>query len=429
MGCPLTMSTVGTEPFVIYTDNQLKEDGSIAYNVTGLFIEPFLIPFQKMNFTMSFLPPVTDYTEDVFPTIFMKLLTGLTDIIVGLVPRSMYTEYPATKHTIPHTIAYFTMFTPCPSRMQKMSKVLSVFTLPVWLSLALAFVLTSAVFWCFENITHNSTSRQLNFVTSISLPFHNAWAILMGVSVPKMPNKWNERFLFLVYVCYCLATVTVFQAFFVSYLVEPGYGKPITTVDEAVDEGLFYGDNPYVDQYLTVADYKEHQRFPKSRHISCTDLVECTKRLIIKRDTSFINAHVYERYIASTIGVSDYTKALCHISDALFISIDGLLIKGNLFYDRLNKLMRQCIEGGLVNRYWAHLNFEARLHSSNEYIPDTAGNFFAFEISHLSAAFILLASGYIFSFIVFVWEITRNGLANNTLKCMCVRRTQNLQRV
>jgi hypothetical protein len=47
----------------------------------------------------------------------------------------------------------------------------------------------------------------------------------------------------------------VFQAFFVSYLVEPGYGKAITTQDEeALDNDLLYGNNPYLDYYLIVAE-------------------------------------------------------------------------------------------------------------------------------------------------------------------------------
>jgi hypothetical protein len=399
------MSTVGTEPFVLVKDNHTHENGSSAYNVTGLFVEPFLIPIVKMNFTVVFLPPTLGDSPFAFLADVADVREGLSDISVGFVPRMATTTYPALDHTISHTLAYFIMFCPCPSRVHRMSKLFSIFTLPVWLSLLLAFVLTSAVFWCFENITHNSTSRQLFIVTSIFIPVQNAWAILMGVSVPKFPSKWNEKLFFLVYVCYCFAVVTVFQTFFVSYLVEPGYEKPITTVDEAVHKGLFYGNRRYTDLFLSEVDYKEHQRFPESLRVSCSDLDECTKRLILQRDLAVINADIYARYIASTIGVVDYTKALCHISDGLSIPVDGILHKGSLFLNRLNTLMRRCMEGGLMNRYWAHMNFMARLHSNNEYISDTIDTFFAFKISHLNAAFTLLISGYIFSCIVFILEI------------------------
>jgi hypothetical protein len=429
MGCPITISTLGIEPFVSYTDNRTQEDGSIIYNVDGLFIEPFLIPFVKMNFTVVFLPPLLDYSPDLFPTALNHLMEGLSDILVGFVPTNMYIQLAAVHHTIPHTIAHFTMFTPCPSRVHRMSKVFSVFTLPVWLSMALAFILTSATFWCLENITYHSMSRQPYIAASISLPVHDAWAILMGVSVPNMPKKVIHRLLFLVYVCYCFAIVTVFQAFFVSYLVEPGYGKVISTLDEALDEELLFGNNPFTDHYLAVADYKEHERFPTSRQVPCGDLVECTKRLILQRDITFVNAEIYATYIASTIGVADYTKALCHINDVLFLPVNGILIRGSSFMDRLNRLMRYCMEGGLVDRYWDNINFEARLRSNNEFIQDNNDNFFAFNISHLSAAFTVLVLGYIISCLVFILEIMRNGFLNKTMKYKTVvRRSRHLQR-
>jgi hypothetical protein len=47
----------------------------------------------------------------------------------------------------------------------------------------------------------------------------------------------------------------VFQAFFASYLIEPGYVKAITTLDEeALNKDLLYGNNPYLEHYLIVAE-------------------------------------------------------------------------------------------------------------------------------------------------------------------------------
>jgi hypothetical protein len=63
------------------------------------------------------------------------------------------------------------------------------------------------------------------------------------------------------------------------------------------------------------------------------------------------------------------------------------------------------MEGGLVDRYWADINFKARLQSNNEFIQDDTNTFFVFEISHLSAAFTVLILGYILSCIVFISEI------------------------
>ena len=52
----------------------------------------------------------------------------------------------------------------------------------------------------------------------------------MGVSATNTPNTWKNRLIFLLYVYYSFAMSTVFQAFSISYLLEPGYGKKYETL-------------------------------------------------------------------------------------------------------------------------------------------------------------------------------------------------------
>jgi hypothetical protein len=61
---------------------------------------------------------------------------------------------------------------------------------------------------------------------------YNVWSTLFGLSVPELPRTWKLGILFPIYVCYCFAISTVFQEFFVSYLVEPGYGEKIEIFQE-----------------------------------------------------------------------------------------------------------------------------------------------------------------------------------------------------
>jgi hypothetical protein len=73
---------------------------------------------------------------------------------------------------------------------------------------------------------HANTSR------TIADCMFSAWGIFIGVSVTEIPTIWKQRNFFLFYVCYCFSMSTVFQAFFVFYLVEPGYEKGIETFEE-----------------------------------------------------------------------------------------------------------------------------------------------------------------------------------------------------
>ncbi|PNF20713.1 hypothetical protein B7P43_G17654 [Cryptotermes secundus] len=409
MGCPVRVSTIGFEPFVVLTQNHAQEDGSILYNVGGLLVDIFVESMVRMNTSVVFLSPEID----VSMTSFLKALTdqmeGLSDITVGFVPALPVTLLPGFVHTISYAGVIFTMFVPCPSRIHSMSKLFSIFTLPVWLTLALTVLFTSATFWCLESKSHRSESREPSTLTSIFVSVYNAWAILMAVSVPKMPNTWTHRILFLFYVCFSFAMVTVFQTFFVSYLVEPGYGKAIKTMQEALESDLLEGSHPSLRK-LMDAFYFEHYHlsFPDSRRVKCFDLVECTKRMITQRDIFIANTDQYVKYIASVIGVVDYTKVICHVDDSsIYIHGVGLLHKGSPFLDGINKFMRRYVEGGIMAKNWAYTLFMGHLQSMgfNEFVEDSKGDFFVFSIHHLSAAFLILILGHIFSCIVFICEV------------------------
>jgi hypothetical protein len=105
----------------------------------------------------------------------------------------------------------------------------------------------------------------------------------MGVSATNTPNTWKFRLLFLVYVCYCFAISTVFQAFFTSYLIEPGYGNKFDTFEDLLHSRVAYGYNDILEGALTSTSYKEFNSFHYSRRQDCNDIVECT-RLIANND-------------------------------------------------------------------------------------------------------------------------------------------------
>jgi hypothetical protein len=419
MGCPIIISSIGFEPFVIAESNHTQEDGSITYNVRGAFVEYFLIALERMNVTVIFLRPELDPTPDAFISILTDQIDWLSDITIGFVPVFPVVAIPGIIYTVPHSSAVFSLFVPCPSRTYKMSKLFSIFTLPVWLTLALAFLLTCATFWCFENESRRFKARESRTATSISLPVYNAWAILMAVSVPKMPNTWTYRLIFLLYVSYSFAMVTVFQTFFVSHLVEPGYGKKMTVAEEAISSDLIYAYHPLVDFFLTALDYNRYNvGLPDSRKLLCVDTIACTKRLINQRDIAFINAYFYIKYIASATGISDYNKVICHIDESFSLYAAGLLHKASPFLSGINRIMRRCIESGIFEMIWDHELLRAHLQSmgSNDEFQDTSGSFFVFQVHHLTAPFVILLLGHAISCTVFVLELIHKRISAHRCK-------------
>jgi hypothetical protein len=410
-GCPIRVSTLGVPPFVTLTETYIREDGTRAYSVRGLLVEFILISFQHMNLTPVFLPTGTSFSVDIYAREFTNLMEGIADVTVGVIAIAPFIALPGFGYTIPYCFSEIKVFVPCPGRVHTMHNIMSMFNWSVWLILGVVLVLTSAVFWCSRNIP-NIQPPYTN--TTLSLTLYNAWSVLMGVSVSKMPKSWNERIFFLLYVLYCFAIITVFQAFFVSYLVEPGYEKRINTFDDVINSGLLYGFN-YASEFIAMTmDFTKQNNFTEDRRVDCVHLEECMERMMIRRDIATVNGPMYANYIANTLGADDTSRVVCSVEESiLYINIAALLPKGSPFLDALNTFLRRCLEGGLADRYWAEINFNARLRPRDRALEENSDIYFVFSVSHLRTAFGIFLLGHALSLLVFTCEIVCK------LSCRC----------
>jgi hypothetical protein len=274
--------------------------------------------------------------------------------------------------------------------------------------MGLVLLLTTAVFWCVGNGPHMSVLKELHSYKSVSHCLYNAWAVLMGVSVPQQPSTSNLRVFFLLYVCYCFAMSTVFQAFFVSYLVEPAHEKKIETLDELQDSDIIYGYHPGIELFLKTVEYPEFDKFSGKKNLKeeCSDLRKCVQRTITKGDMASMTYPVFATYVASEMGIADESSVICYLDENLMSG--GLTIlfkKGNLFLDRFNELIRRCLEAGFLEKHWSELQHWARIRSRDKFTKASDVTFVIFSVSHLTPAFVLLVSGYILSSVAFIAEL------------------------
>jgi hypothetical protein len=70
---------------------------------------------------------------------------------------------------------------------------------------------------------------------------YNVCAVLTGVSVPQKPISLSLRIFFTAWVSYSVAMTTVYQAYFIGLLVNPGFEKSITTLNDLIQSGIDYG--------------------------------------------------------------------------------------------------------------------------------------------------------------------------------------------
>jgi hypothetical protein len=111
----------------------------------------------------------------------------------------------------------------------------------------------------------------------------------------------------------------------------------------------------------------------------------------------------------------DVGKVVCSIDDALISAGATVLFKkGNPLLDRFNILMKRYLEAGLMERLWAKLQHRASLRVGGRFGEAAGDMFFAFSVSHLMPAFVVLIVGTAFSSLLFIAELILN--------CLCKRK-------
>jgi len=241
MFCLIKVGTVGMDPYVIMTENYTQNDGSPAYKVTGLSVEILKLECEKMNLTTIFLAPSLNMKMDTYEKEINELDEGLSDVLTGIVPMLPLVVTSSFDATIPYTCENVKMLVPCPKAIPGTQKPMKTFSMSVWLTMGLVLLLTTAVFWCAGNVPYRSVCNVTHTYQSLSHCFHNAWSVFMGVSIPQQPTTSTLRVFFFLYVCFCFAISTVFQAFFASYVLEPKYEKKLETLDDLLDSDVVYG--------------------------------------------------------------------------------------------------------------------------------------------------------------------------------------------
>jgi uncharacterized membrane protein len=343
----------------------------------------------------------------------------LSDVVIGTIPFMPVVVTSSFDATIPYTHVHLKILVPCPEAIPGTEKILTTFSLSVWLTIGVVLLLTIAVFWCAVNGPYRNVCTETHKYWSLSNCFYNAWAVLLGVSVSQQPRSSSLRVFFFLYVCFCFAISTVFQAFFVSYLVEPEYEKKLDTLDELLDSDVVYGYHPFVNFIQATLSSPEFMRFLEHKRLKedCSDVRKCVERMLTKRDISSVIAPLYASYVAREMGTVDVGKVICSL-DEDFVSVGATILfkKGNPLLDTFNTLMRRFLEAGLLERHWTELQHRASLRGGGRFTEAADDTFFAFSLSHLMPAFVVLLVGTVLSLVVFIAELIVSCLFKRRIK-------------
>ena len=414
MGCPIKLATLGINPFVIMTENYTQNDGSTVYKLTGLSVDIVKLVCEEMNLTAIFLAPSLSLELDSTAKQISDLEDGLSDVLAGPIPLLPIFVTSSFDATITYMHVNVKMYVPCPNAIPGTEKVLETFSLSVWLTTGLVLLLTTVVFWFAGNVPYRFVCNDAHTYQSLSQCFHNAWAVFVGVPVPQQPTTSRIRVFFFLYVCFCFAFSTVFQAFFVSYLVQPKYEKQLETLDELLDSDVVYGSHPFVTYFQDTVSYPEYVKFFEHKKLKedCSDIRKCVERMITQRDLASAVPPMFASYVVREMGTVAVGKFSCSL-DVVLVSTGSTILfkKGNPLLGRFNTLMRRYLEAGLLERLWTELQHRASLRGGSRFREANGDVVFAFSVSHLMPAFAVILVGAVLSSMLFIAELI--------LHCLC----------
>jgi hypothetical protein len=224
--------------------------------------------------------------------------------------------------------------------------------------------------------------------------------VTVGVSVTEMPRSSRLKLTLLVLVWYCFAMSTVFQTFFTSFLVDPGYQEQLTTLEGLLESGMKFGyRRDYIKFYEESPDWRHKELIARREECSPEDV--CLHRI---RETGDFSTLAEEWYVQNfTSSINDHSF-LCILNDDdyFFVFLSVYAQKGSFLLDFFNRIVTFATESGMVVK----ADRDRRIATRNDRgEADRFGEYFVFTLNHLRIAFYVLILGHSMSFLLFVCEI------------------------
>ncbi|PSN37021.1 Ionotropic receptor 632 [Blattella germanica] len=400
-GCPLNVATFGVEPYAIVNENyntSITVGDDQDKPVNGLNIDLIYTFAQKYNFTLTFLPHESAITPETMSKILEEWLLDRMHIFAGgtiLFLASMVFGDPS--HSIVYD--YMRFLVPCPVPIGKLWRVLNTFTVSTWLALTVVLILSSIV----TSMEEFRNKQQLRMFTKLPISLYRNWAVLLGISAPDVKISAIARQFFILYVWYCFVVNQLFQAYFVTFLVEPEYERKLETLEDLRLSKITFGFFSVLDNFLTTVDAVNFKTVASSTR-ECHDLHSCMEEVMFDRNLAILTTSFVSWYVARKRGVSNVNKVVCFLKEDFYQTFIPLYVRrGNPILSILNEHIDRTIESGLQQRYESGLKHQLILSAEDVY--DEELMYSAFTMKQIGPVFWVLLVGYSGCIIVLVFEL------------------------
>ena len=232
--------------------------------------------------------------------------------------------------------------------------------------------------------------------------------ILMLSSPPDFPHQATLRYLLTAWAFFSLLTTTVYSSGFTSLLTSPLYSNPIDTIQDLLDQNIFWGEQitSFNDFLTSSGNPKLHefgQKFIKERSPA-----EREKR-ILKGNYAIFCKVLSDTFVTESERLSPSARQMLRVmKEPMFIFYVGIGLRENSPYKSFfDSTIIRLEQGGLTD-FWQHLViYKLGHHYMNTFftLQNDVIDRKPLTFTSVLGAFCLLGIGLTISSFVFLCEI------------------------
>ncbi|PSN52611.1 Ionotropic receptor 198 [Blattella germanica] len=410
--CPIKASTF---PLEMVSGKMTVHEGSspkITYS-EGWEVEFLELVAEHLNTTLTYLPPPPNNErwgnledDGTFTGLLGDLVYNRADMGFAawpLHPRMLLVVDP----TKPYLRDGWVWWVPCAKKIPRWRSIFMVFSTGTWTAVLLWILFAVIIMVLLARNTKGGGIQEWDIYKRVPICLSCILSIVLGVSVAVMPRTQSLRLFFISWVWYCFAMTTVFQAFFITFLINPGLEHQVNTFEEILKSGVSFGYNPLID--AIVSDSESEVR---NRRLACNDNNKppCLDWVAYNRNFSLLLSATFMDYILTRWYLDENGKPLiCQAGDTFYgTHYVTYMNKGHPLLEQMNRMITRVIEAGfnaqLMERGMEKQRIQAAA-KEREVYSDEYNNL---SLDYLQGAFLIHICGVFLSFIAFLGELFGN---------------------
>jgi hypothetical protein len=417
-GCP--MKAVVRNGNWYFNANYVYYKGSnrsVLRYIEGLEYDLLKVVLEHMNMTFVHVPTPEGF--EVGGSSVNNLVKGMLRkeiyIALGAVGTN-YLIHLAIDSTNSHYMMSVRWYIPCSDKYPRWSSIFRILSVELWLFLVISIVIAAISTTLFGR--YSCTSEWEGY-KALSRSLTNVCAVILGVSVARMPRAPSLRSLFFAWVCFSLAFSTVFQAFLTTFLVDSGYKTPIQNMDELFASGIGLAYAQGHNFIFENCDQTEKSVLQRNR-VNCPSFEVCENWAKYQKNMSVL---LVDKLAEDNYSSGDYVgekseHLLCKLEDRVVFTtgLTMIMIHGDPLMRRVTEIIDRVVEAGIYN-YWITLNMNFRKILSRKIaIVNPLDGYYSFNLYHMQSAFYLLLIGCCLSALCFLVELLYNRLYSKKVK-------------